>query len=67
MRTSLRTEATADLLVEPPARVPSLTGSSFVPGGEFSVGAEEELLLVDAEDRLRPASTRPLVERLRAE
>ena len=67
MRTSLPTQPAPDLLVEPLDGVPSLTGTSFVPGGEFGVGAEEELILVDADDRLRPTSAAPLVERLRTE
>ncbi|MGY2873669.1 glutamate---cysteine ligase / carboxylate-amine ligase [Marmoricola sp. URHA0025 HA25] len=43
---------------------PALTGSAFAPGGEFTVGAEEELLLVDADHRLRRTPARDLVERL---
>jgi len=39
----------------------------FVPGGEFKVGVEDELLLVDAGNRLRPTPATPLVERLAIE
>ncbi|HYJ28545.1 MAG TPA: YbdK family carboxylate-amine ligase [Nocardioides sp.] len=35
---------------------------SHVPGGEFSVGVEEELMLVDARDELMGAAAAPLVE-----
>lgn len=55
MRTSLQ-----------PDRV-TLTGTSFVPGGEFTVGVEEELLLVDASNQLQRGTASGLVERLRAE
>ena len=44
-----------------------LTGSRFVPGGDFTVGAEEELLLVDGDLQLRHAEADELVERLRIE
>jgi carboxylate-amine ligase len=64
MRTTVRTQVAGELLVEPLA--PSLTGTSFVPGGEFTVGAEEELLLVDADHRLRSTPATSLVERLGA-
>jgi carboxylate-amine ligase len=67
MRSSLRTPPSPDVLVPQVGAAPSLTGTGFVSGGEFSVGAEEELILVDSEDRLRAASAGPLVERLRTE
>ena len=35
---------------------------SHVPGGEFSVGVEEELMLVDDRDELMGAAAAPLVE-----
>ena len=35
-----------------PTVEPSLTGTAFASGGEFTVGAEEELLLVDSRNRL---------------
>lgn len=39
----------------------------FVPGGEFTVGVEEELLLVDERDQLLDASTAgPLIQRVQA-
>lgn len=46
---------------------PTLTGSRFVPGGEFTVGAEEELLLVDDDLRFGRASADEVVARLRTE
>ena len=43
----------------------ALTGTSFVSGGEFSVGVEEELLLVDEDFQLEHAQPTDLVEQLR--
>jgi carboxylate-amine ligase len=45
----------------------TLTGSGFVPGGEFGVGVEEELLLVDDHNRLRTTPLTALIDRLGAE
>ncbi len=39
-------------------------GDDFGPGGEFSVGAEEELLLVDSQDQLLSERTTALLEHL---
>lgn len=58
---------------ELPERVlgPAAAGSGvvpdFVPGGNFTVGVEEELLLVDGSDELLDASTAgPLIQRVQA-
>jgi carboxylate-amine ligase len=45
----------------------TLTGVQFVPGGEFTVGAEDELLLGDATNRLSHTASTGLVERLGGE
>lgn len=41
-------------------------GTTFAPGGEFTVGAEEELLLVDERNELLSEPTAALVDRLAA-
>lgn len=66
MRSSL---ATSRIPEQPSRAAPelTLTGARFVPGGEFTVGAEEELLLVDATNRLSHTAATGLVERLAGE
>ena len=49
------------------SNVAALTGTPFSPGGEFTVGAEEELLLVDASIELRHAPADALIDALRNE
>ena len=46
--------------------LPALTGTHFTPGGEFTVGAEEELLLVGPRDQLLPTAHRDVVEAVQA-
>jgi carboxylate-amine ligase len=49
------------------SRAPRLSGMSFAPGGDFTVGCEEELLLVDADDQLLAPGSGALVEALEAD
>ena len=49
------------------ANAAALTGTPFMSGGEFTVGAEEELLLVDDGNRLRRAPADDLVDAVRDE
>jgi len=44
-----------------PTVEPSLTGTAFTSGGQFTVGAEEELLLVDSRNRLLTGPTDGLI------
>jgi len=44
----------------------SLSGTPFAAGGEFTVGCEEELLLVDGENRLLDAGSGELIETVQA-
>jgi carboxylate-amine ligase len=62
MRNSL--SAIPEQPLSPSAAPVALTGTTFVSGGEFSVGVEEELLLVDANNDLEHARTTDLVQRL---
>lgn len=42
------------------------TAGDFAPGGEFTVGAEDELLLVDDDHELVSTGTAPLIRRINA-
>jgi glutamate---cysteine ligase / carboxylate-amine ligase len=45
---------------------PSLTGTEFASGGHYTVGAEEELLLVDDDHQLLPSAHGDVVEAVQA-
>jgi carboxylate-amine ligase len=48
----------------PAAGTPANLGDEFLPGGDFTVGAEDELFLVDASGALAPGAGETLVESL---
>ena len=53
-------------LIDSPRGELSLSGTPFAAGGEFTVGSEEELLLVDTDDRLKDARSGELIEAVQA-